>query len=115
MPATPEFFFDATTHDQIGRPLRVAGGAQSLAYGPDGRTLAVGGDHVVRLIDVRARGRLAETAVDGVATRVGFTNDGSRLVDLVAPGDEQDLGQADARITIRDAATLKPVNRTINQ
>ena len=103
-------YFDAITHDQIGKPLRVAGGAESLAYSPDGRTLAVGGDHFVRLIDVRARRRLAETAVGGVATRVAFTNDGSRLVDLVAPGAERDLGQADAVITIRDAGTLKPVD-----
>jgi WD40 repeat protein len=106
-------YFDATTHDQIGKSLWVAGGAESLAYSPDGRTLAVGGDQVVRLIDVHTRRQLAETAVGGVATHVAFTDDGSRLVDLVAPGDQGDLGQADALITIRDAATLKPVDRTI--
>ena len=86
----------------------------SLAYSPDGRTLAVGGDHVVRLIDARTREQLAETAVDGVAMRMAFTKDGSQLVVLVAPGScGQALGEADAQITIRDAATLKPIGRSI--
>ena len=58
----------------------------SLAYSPDGRTLAVGGDHIVRLIDARTREQLAETAVDGAAMRMAFTKDGSRLVVVVAPG-----------------------------
>ena len=86
----------------------------SLAYSPDGRTLAVGGDNLVRLIDARTRAQLAETAVDGVATRVAFTKDGSQLVVLVAPGSSnQDRGDADAQITIRDAATLEPIGRSI--
>ncbi|MGZ8630765.1 MAG: nSTAND1 domain-containing NTPase, partial [Actinomycetota bacterium] len=104
-------FFDARTYERIGDPLPVEGfgvGEGSLAYGPDGRALAVGGDHTVRLIDAQTRGQLAETAVGGVATRMAFTKDGSQLLVLVTPGDSHSLGGADARITIRDASTLEP-------
>ena len=91
----------------------MTGSDASLAYSPDGRTLAVGGDRVVRLIDARTRAQLAETAVDGVM-RMAFTKDGSQLVVLVAPdSSSQGLGDADAQITIRDAATLEPIGRSI--
>ena len=106
-------FFDARTYEQIGEPLPVTGVVESLAYSPDGRTLAVGGDGFVRLIDARTREQLAETAVGGVATRMAFTKDGSQLVVLVAPGECNGLGGADAQITIRDAATLEPIGRPI--
>ena len=108
-------FFDARSHVQIGDPLpaKDSGGA-GLAYSPDGRTLAVSGDDVVRLIDARTREQLAETAVGGSAMRMAFTNDGSQLVVLVAPAiSAQSLGGADAQITIRDAATLEPIGRSI--
>ena len=73
--ATGVLFFDARTYAQIGGPA--AGdraSTRSLAYSPDGRTLAVGGDGFVRLIDARTREQLAETAVgrsrhDGMASR----------------------------------------------
>jgi WD40 repeat protein/tRNA A-37 threonylcarbamoyl transferase component Bud32 len=107
-------FFDARTYAQIGDPLRVGDlGEGSLAYSPDGQTLAVGGDHYVGLIDVRTREQLAETRVDGVATRMAFTRDGSQLVVLFAPGDITDLGRANAQITIRDVATLEPIGSSI--
>ena len=106
-------FFDARTYQQIGDPLPLAGSDANLAYSPDGRTLAVGGDHFVRLIDARTRAQLAETAVGGVATRMAFTKDGSQLVVLVAPGGSTSLGGADAQITVRDAATLEPIGRSI--
>jgi WD40 repeat protein len=105
-------FFDARTYEQIGDPLPETL-VESVAYSPDGRTVAVGGDHTIRLIDARTREQLAETAVGGVATRMAFTKDGSRLVVLFPPGDEQDLGKADAQITIRDAATLEPIGLSI--
>ena len=89
-------------------------GGASLAYSPDGQTLAVGGDDFVRLIDARTREQLTETAVDGRAMRMAFTKDGSQLVVLFAPDSfGQGLGNADAQITIRDAATLEPIGRSI--
>jgi WD40 repeat protein/tRNA A-37 threonylcarbamoyl transferase component Bud32 len=106
-------FFDAGTYEQVGEPLLEAELFESLAYSPDGRTLAVGGDHIVRLIDARTREHLAATALSGVATRMAFTNDGSQLVVLFTPGQAQDLGLGDAQITIRDAATLEPIGRSI--
>jgi WD40 repeat protein len=105
-------FFDARTYEQIGDPLPVDGG-ESLAYSPDGRTLAVSGDHIVRLIDVRTREQLAETASGGDALRLAFTHDGSHLVVLSPPGLAEGLGESDAQITIRDAATLEPIGRSI--
>jgi hypothetical protein len=59
-------FFDARTYAEIGDPLPwpVNGLDEgSLAYSPDGQTLAFGGDHFVRLIDARTHELLAETAV----------------------------------------------------
>ena len=108
-------FFDARTYAQIGNPLPVMNsGDASLAYSPDGRALAIGGDHFVRVIDARTRARLAGTAVAGVATRLAFTNDGSQLVVLVAPASSvQSLGDGNAQITIRDAGTLKQVRPSI--
>jgi WD40 repeat protein/tRNA A-37 threonylcarbamoyl transferase component Bud32 len=103
--------YDTRTYEQIGDPLPYYN-TESLAYSSDGRTLAVGGDHV-RLVDARTGEQLAETAVDGVAMRMAFANDGSRLVVLVTPGPITDLGGADARITIRGAATLEPIGPTI--
>jgi WD40 repeat protein len=106
--------FDARTYAQIGDALPGAGehsGDASLAYSPDGRTLAVGGDPVVRLFDARTREQLAKAAVGGVAARMAFTKDGSRLVVLFAPGEGG--GDADAQITIRDAATLGPIGRSV--
>ena len=47
----------------------------------------------IRLIDARTREQLAEAAVDGAATRMAFTKDGSQLVVLVAPGLRRDLGE----------------------
>ena len=76
---------DARTFEQIGEPLPHYR-AESLAFSPDGRALAIGGDHYVRLIDPGTGERLAKTSFAGTAMRLAFTKDGSRLVVLVAPG-----------------------------
>jgi WD40 repeat protein/tRNA A-37 threonylcarbamoyl transferase component Bud32 len=110
---TGVLFFDARTYEQVGDRLPVRTLVESLAYAPDGRTLAIGGDHQVRLIDARTREQLAETAVGGVATRMAFTKDGSQLVVLFPPGEAQGAGRADARISVRDAATLEPIGPSI--
>jgi WD40 repeat protein len=108
-------FFDARTYARIGGPLLLEdSGDGSLAYSPDGRTLAVGGNRLVHLIDAHTHEQLAETDVVGGAGRMAFTNDGSRLVVLFAPDpSRQGAGSADAQITIRDAATLAPIGRSI--
>ena len=105
-------FYDARTYEQIGDPLAHFE-AESLAYSPGGETLALGGDQYVRLIDAGTGKQVAEAALGGVAGRLAFTKDGSRLVVLVAPGPGDGLGSADARITIRDAATLEQIGPTI--
>ncbi len=46
-------FFDARTYQRIGEPLPVTGGVESVAYSPDGQTVAFGGDGYIRLIDAR--------------------------------------------------------------
>ena len=51
----------------------VTGYVESLAYSPDGDTLAVGGDGSIRLLDARTYEQLAETLVDGPVTRLIFT------------------------------------------
>ena len=107
--------FDARTHEQIGDPIvdPVEYSAWSVAYSPDGRTFAVGGDQHVTLIDARTHEQLAKARVGGLASRLAFTTDGSKLVVLFPPGGVSGLGGADAQITIRDAATLKPVGPSI--
>jgi WD40 repeat protein/tRNA A-37 threonylcarbamoyl transferase component Bud32 len=109
-------FYDARTYEQIGDPLPHLG-AESLAYSPGGKTLAIGGDdggnQYVRLVDAQTGKQLAEDAVAGVPGQLAFTRDGSRLVVLVEPGPSNGLGYADARITIRDASTLEQIGPTI--
>ena len=67
-------FYDARTYAQLGDtlPTQESDELSSLAYSPDGRTLAVGGDPIVRLFDARTRALLAETNVGGTAHACGF-------------------------------------------
>jgi WD40 repeat protein len=93
-------FFDAGTYEQVGGPLDVPEWLESLAYSPDGKTIAFGGAPFVRLIDARTRKRLAEAQLLGRAARMAFTKDGSMLVVFTA---------APETITVRDAATLRQI------
>jgi WD40 repeat protein/tRNA A-37 threonylcarbamoyl transferase component Bud32 len=106
------FFFDTLTYRRVGDPLvRGPSDAAGLAYSPDGRTLAVGGDGILRLIDVRTRAQLAEATVRGSAGQMAFTKDGSMLVGLVES--TRYAGVVDASIMVWDAATLEPIGRPI--
>ncbi|HEU5066513.1 MAG TPA: WD40 repeat domain-containing protein, partial [Gaiellaceae bacterium] len=105
-------FYDARTYERIGKPLPHHD-AESLVFSRDGRVLAIGGDHYVRLIDPRTGEKLAEKSVAGAAMRLAFTKDGSRLALLVTPGPFHGLGGGDARITIRDAETLEQIGPPI--
>ncbi len=99
-------FFDTRTYARIGGKSPVTGYVESLAYGPGGDTLAVGGDGFIRLLDARTYEQLAETLVDGLVTRLIFSRDGSRLV--VATGES-----VPDSISIRDPATLAPIGAPI--
>jgi WD40 repeat protein/tRNA A-37 threonylcarbamoyl transferase component Bud32 len=100
-------FFDVRTYGRIGEPLPVTARVGSLAYSPDGGTLAFGGDGYMRLIDASTYEQLAETRVDGFVTKMAFTKDGAHLVSLVATGE-----CGDASISVRNT-TLLPVGPTI--
>ena len=90
-------FFDARSFEQIRDPLPDFT-AESLRYSPDGRTLAIGGDRYLRLIDAQTGQELAKESVGGAPMRMAFTKDGSQLVILVTPGPIGALGGADATI-----------------
>jgi WD40 repeat protein/tRNA A-37 threonylcarbamoyl transferase component Bud32 len=108
-------FFDARTYERIGEPLPVTDWVESLAYSPDGQTIAFGGKGHIRLIDARTRQQLAAARVYkrgaqgdvGIVTRIVFTNDGSQLV-AVMKGESEDVS-----ISLRSAATLAAIGPTI--
>ena len=88
----------------------VTGYVESLAYSPDGDTLAVGGDGFIRLLDARTHEQLAETARGRPRHEVGLQpRTGRRLVVVVEPA--RPFGATRSRI--RDAATLKPIGAPI--
>jgi WD40 repeat protein len=95
-------FFDARIFEPRGEPLLTEDKVRSLAYSPDGDTIALGGRGYVHLIDARTHEQVAKAPI-GIrsATRLAFTSDGSKL----AVVESQDIGPA--WITIREAATLR--------
>ncbi len=110
-------FFDARTYEQIGEPLSSTWlrRGEPCVQPRRARRSRSAATRSFASIDAPTRmPQLAETAVAGVATRLAFTKDGSQLVVLVAPASSiQGLGDADAQITIRDAATLKQIGLSI--
>lgn len=95
---------DATASDLM--PFKIFNfSAHSLAFSPDGKTLAVGDGHgVVRFWDT-ANGQLRATvpAHEGWAFSVGWFADGKRFVS----------GGKDRLIHVRDAADLTKIIRTL--
>ena len=83
---------------------------ESVAYSPDGRTVAFGANRYLHLIDARTREELATERVadegDAGVSRVAFTPDGSRPV-VVSRGPRGD------QIGVRDAATLEAIGPAI--
>ena len=73
--------------ERIEKPVPVSGGVESLAFGPDGRTVAFGGSGCAPDV-ARTRKQLAEERGLPDVSRLTFTRDGSRLV-VVASGDSE--------------------------
>jgi WD40 repeat protein/tRNA A-37 threonylcarbamoyl transferase component Bud32 len=92
-------FFDARTYERIGEPLPVRGGVGSVAYSPDGETVAFNGGGHIRLIDAGTREQLA--AARGGRGEIAFTRDGSQLVVFHAAFESEH-----SSISVRDGATL---------
>ena len=100
-------FFDSRTFQPVGRPFDAGGmWLDSVAYRPDGKTLAFGTNGGrVRVLDARTGKALAETGVGGSAARLAFTGDSSRLVVLAG---------SPPTIRMLDADTLKLVGSPIS-
>jgi WD40 repeat protein len=109
-------FFDTRTYDQIGGRVPVRDDVvASVAYSPDGRTIAFGGEEL-HLIDADTREERAavdvadeEPFLDAGVARIEFTPDGSRLVLVVQGGSDSNL----VWISVRDADTLAPIGSDI--
>ena len=65
-------FFDARTFGQIGEPLRLAEWVESLAYSPDGKTLAFGGGSYINSIHARTRKPLEQAVLNGMRCTHGL-------------------------------------------
>ncbi len=104
--------FDARTFEQLGKPLPFS--PETLAYSPDGETLAIGGwvgyDGVgyLRLVDAHTQKQLAQVRLGKAqATRLAFTKDGAQLAVV------ESVHEGASWITIRDASTLRQIGARI--
>ena len=108
-------FFDTRTYERVGEPLPVTctsspsacGWVETIAYSPDGRTIALGGNGFIRLIDAKSRMQQRDMPIHGDVTRIAFTQDGAQLVTVVVRYCRE------AWISIRRAATLQPLGAAI--
>ena len=108
-------FFDTRTYQRIGEPLPVTcssspsacGWVETIAYSPDGRTIAIGGNGFIRLLDARTRKLLLDRPIHGDVMRLAFSRGGARLVAVVVRFCQE------AWMSIRRAATLDPVGLPI--
>jgi WD40 repeat protein len=96
--------WDATTGKEVRR-LGPAEGQLSVAFAPDGKTLATGNDRRVRLFDVQTGALLAELVLDNEGGRpVVFSPDGKLLAVGPSPAAAGD-------VALWDVATRKVVRR----
>ena len=108
-------FFDTRTYERIGEPLPVrcdsspstCGWVETIAYRPDGRVIALGGNGFIRLIDARTHELLLDRPITGDVTRIAFTADGAQLAAVVARVCQR------AWITVRHTGTLEPAGPVI--
>ena len=108
---TGVLFFDARTYEQIGEPLPVTAASRALRTALTGEpsrsaATATSASSTRERVSSWRRRPSAERA-----TRMAFTKDGSQLVVLVAPARRPRRSRR--AITIRDAATLEPIGRSI--
>ncbi len=110
-------FFDAGTYEPIGEAIEpptvevadpTLPHAEAVAYSPDGATVAFSGDGYLGLLDPETREQLAVVRIDGGASRVAFTSDGSRVVVVESSGE-----RGAASVVVRDASTLRPIGSPI--
>ena len=99
--------FDTETYRADRQPAAPEQPAGERRIQPRRENLAVGGDPACASSTRARASSWPRRRVDGV-WRMAFTKDGSRLVVLDAAG-----ARTDARITIRDAATLRPIGPSI--
>jgi WD40 repeat protein len=85
----------ASTHDAVGQPrlLATLKAGESLAFSPDGKILAVGGDKAVTLLDVATQKEVRRFRT-GMVCSVAFSPDGRSL----AAGGVTRSGEGELRV-----------------
>jgi WD40 repeat protein len=93
-------FWDTATWKELGEPTSVDRGVWSLAWSPDGRTIAVGSDVLLRFYDAEARTEVGVPieAHDGIVYRTRFISRGSEVV----------TSGEDGRVRFWNAKTYQP-------
>jgi WD40 repeat protein len=98
--------WDVATHRQLGKPiLSRTYGTVTLAFSPDGKTLATGSDRAVRLWDVATHRQLGNpltghtTLTDDPTMVLAFSPDGKTLAS----------GADDKTVRLWDVATRRPL------
>src|SRR5262249_51643910 len=106
--------WDAATGREL-RPLPLPeGGARSVAFSPAGKSLVAGAWHWLACWDLAAARELRrQEEPRRSAVRLAFSPDGKRLAsaDLTADNSFSTIDLEGPAVTVRDAATGKPLHR----